>query len=116
MNLTLMNAEAITVNRPSEDAALDQDTGLYPDDSTTTFTTTASIQPMKGRDLLLLPEADRIRHSERFYSQTELLDGDQVTRDKNGDVFFIRTDQDWSTQLSGVSYYKVIGFLKDDTA
>ena len=110
MNL-LLN-EAITINR--EDAG-----GIYADghyaaaaDESPDPTGFASIQPLNGKELLQLPESDRIRHPVRIYTDVALQNDDTLIRDSDSAQFEIQKVENWNV-FDMLQHFKAIGFLKD---
>ena len=77
-----------------------------------TTTIKANIQPLGGSELLQLPESDRLREPLRFYTKTELKEGDQVERVLNGRKYEIQRLGNW-TVFRGLKHYKAIGLLID---
>lgn len=60
-----------------------------------TFLIRANIQPVDGRDLLLVPEADRYKEQYFLFTETQLAVNDRVTR--GGVLFQLQNVQYWGT-------------------
>ena len=96
----------------------DTDTGAYNADgdwvkgTTSQFTITASVQPLTGKEMELLPEGRRESQSYKLYSATKLLtvktapkdNADLVTYDgRNFEVLIV---EDWQNSI--INHYKII--------
>lgn len=75
--------------------------GLYVPGATSTLEVMMSIQPLKGRELLNLPEAQRTRRHMKCYAAAELLTADQSDGKKadrvtyRGRVFEVQDAEPW---------------------
>lgn len=81
------------------------------------FTCTASVQPLKGQELLMFAEADRLRQSIKLYTYVELALIDEVLKTKadmvqyNNTLFEIVSVERWVD--GDFIYYKSIARRKD---
>jgi hypothetical protein len=110
--MSLLLNEGITIKR--EQAGGDYVDGHYvpaPDESPA-LTGLANIQPLGGKELLQLPESDRIRHPVRIYTDVALQNKDIVVRDLNSDEFEVQNVANWAV-FGALQHYKAIGFLID---
>lgn len=75
--------------------------GTYVAGATSTFSVDVSVQPIQGRELLNLPEAQRTRRWMKGYCGTELLTADQSDSEKadvvtvDGIDFEVQESQIW---------------------
>lgn len=91
------------------------DRGRYVEPNPTEFFPMASVQPVTGKEQLLLPEGVRTRQTIKLYTPTRLMTSSQstvqradVVRYKSQD-FEVFTVEDW-TDVGG--FYKVICILQ----
>lgn len=56
--------------------------GVYQECSTTTLNVMATVQPLSGKDLMLLPEGERSKESIRIYSDVELFTVNLISQRK----------------------------------
>lgn len=81
------------------------------------FSVIASVQPLRGQELLMFPETDRIRQSVRLYSYSELKIIDEALKTKADYVqwrnilFEIVSVETWVD--GDFVYFKSIGRRKD---
>jgi hypothetical protein len=78
-----LDAESVTVKRYDSGSYVN---GLYVAGDTDDITAVVSLQPMPGKELLNLPEAQRTRRWLKGYSDTELLTASQ-SDSKKADLF-----------------------------
>lgn len=89
--MSLLGSETITVNR----AVNSYDANGRPQvDSSSSFDTEASVQPLSGNETLQLPEGDREQENLWCYTTVELKADDEVIRD--GKKFKVREARNWS--------------------
>jgi hypothetical protein len=97
--MTMLGAAPITITRATPGAFVD---GYWESGSPETMTVIASVQPLRGRELLALPEAQRVRHPIRIYAEAELHTADQeagTTADVvtwKGNQYEVATVEDWT--------------------
>lgn len=63
--------------------------------SQTNFTIRANVQPVEGRDLLLVPEFDRFKEQYFVFTETKLIVNDKITR--LGVNFVVQNAQPWGS-------------------
>lgn len=59
------------------------------------FPAKGNVQPLNGRDLLMVPEGDRFKEQYYVFSHTPLLVEDTITR--NGITFEVQSSEDWGS-------------------
>ena len=64
----------------------------------------ASVQPLSGQELLLLPEGERIRQNLWLYTTFDILIDDIVIR--NNKNYTTMTVEDWNYGHSNLSHYR----------
>lgn len=86
--------------------------GVYQPGATTTFAAIMSVQPLTGKELLLLPEGQRTRLHVKGYTRTELKTADQAESKKADRVSYADTEFEVQNVESwdggGLSHCKVI--------
>jgi hypothetical protein len=87
--------EDITIER--EDSPGNWADGNYVKGATTITNTKASVQPLNGRDLLLLPESDRVNETIKIFLTTEVKERDIITVLNTGKKYMVRNIRDWSS-------------------
>lgn len=96
-----------TVSRPTGSFVL----GKWVAGSATTFTIWASVQPVSGMDLQLVPEGRRDSQAVKIYTSTLLQIGEGGTNadilTAFGDQFEIIEVQPWQSNV--INHYKCIG-------
>jgi hypothetical protein len=108
-------AEDITVNR--DDVPQTILNGVIVPAKTRQFKIRASVQPLKGAEIMMFEEADRIRQSVKVYSYEPLTILDEVQKTKadiiqyNDTLFEIVSVERWVD--CGFIYYKSIARRKD---
>lgn len=96
--------EQITISRPG--ASTYDANGVANTASSTTSTTAAHVErPASNRDLLHLPEGDRVRRSCSVWSVVELRHRDLITL-ADGEVYELQSVEPWD-QLAG--FWKGLG-------
>ena len=108
--MSLLLNESITFKREGSSGTYVKGHRVSGPDTSTTIR--ANVQPLGGSDLLQLPESDRLREPLRFYTKTELKEGDQVERVLNARKYEIQRLGNW-TVFRGLKHYKAIGLLID---
>jgi len=79
------------------------------DNSLTTYTgIKASVQPLSGKDKLMLPEGDRTRQIKKIYTVDEVLVNDIIIYDS--EEYEVQTVQMWQGNASSVNHYKSIAY------
>lgn len=101
----------VTVTRTAPGAYAN---GEYVPGATSTFTTTMSVQPINGRELLNLPEAQRTRQWVKGYSPVELITANQTSSIKadlvsyNGRSYEVQKVEYWQSTSSDIApHWKV---------
>jgi len=107
----LLTHQAFSVARVAADV-LDTDTGHYASGAVTNFAIRGSRQPVKGRQLNLLPEADRVKSPQNFFSGFLFVEGDVVTDPLTSRTYFVKGVDDW-TQYD-LPHSKAMGLLRND--
>lgn len=97
--MSLLRHETIIVTR---DVNSFTNEGRPQTDSSSAFSTEANIQPLKGDEILQLPDGDRERDNYWCYTDVELKVNDEVTRD--GKKFEVHPVEDWSRASILVHY------------
>lgn len=99
-------------------AAGDYVDGTYVPGSTSTFDTVMSVQQMRGRELLNLPEGQRTRHWVKAYASVELFNSDQ-SESKKADtvtvdsvVYEVHRVEYWEATGSGIAPHWRIEMVK----
>lgn len=108
--------EQLVVNRDDQPQKVIN--GRIVPSETTQLEVTAAIQPLKGMEILMFPEADRLRQSYKVYSTTELKVGSLKQKTKSDVVVY----QDLAFEVVSVErwvmddfvYYKSIVRRIDD--
>lgn len=72
----MLGATTLTVTRRAAGSYV---AGVWTPGATSTLTVEGSLQPMTGRELLLLPEGERTRARWKLYTETELRTADETT-------------------------------------
>ena len=105
--MSLLLNETVSVNRFSNSFT---DEGRPQTDSTTAKTIKANIQPLKGNEILALPEGERERENNWCYTDFQLVVNDEVTRlDKK---FTVKTVENWSV-FGSLQHFKCRLISKD---
>lgn len=87
-------------------------TGLWVEGASTTGTITASVQPLRGKEMEMLPEARRESQAYKLYTDTQLFTVDTTTNKNpdqvqiNGDWHEVLIVEDWQNEI--LNHYKVI--------
>lgn len=93
--------------------------GRFQKGSETTFEIDASVQPLRGNEVKILPEHARTSESVKIYTSTRLrepdeknqLAGDEITRD--GKIFKIHSVMNYSIGTD-IPHFKIIAVKQDD--
>ena len=88
----IQNDERLKVERKSGTQWID---GKLSPGQTSAFSIRANVQPLDGRQLLLVPEGDRTKEQYWLYTATEVRLGDQVVR--CGVNFQIQQVENWGS-------------------
>lgn len=106
---TILGAKPYTVTRPG---AVTYPDGDPVEAAGTTFVIEASIQPLSGRELTLMPEALRTRAQHEMFTTAELQTGGEGQNpdrvDVNGETFEVWQVHDWTPHLSGAPHYEYL--------
>lgn len=73
----MLGATLLTVTRTAAGTYVD---GVWTPGATSTFGIEGSLQPMSGRELLLLPEGERAAARWKLYTETALLTADEAAQ------------------------------------
>ena len=112
MNIIFPFAEPMRVRRMSGQGGYDSQ-GMFVPGTYQTFTITASVQPLNGREMQFLSEGTRNRETFKVYTDMKLRpvsergsqSADRV--EINGEWFEVISVIDWSHHLA-LTHYKVI--------
>lgn len=103
--------ETVTVTRYTAGSYTN---GVWSDGGSSTFTAVMSIQPLKGQELLKLPEAERTMNYMKGYSSVELKTSSQNGQTKadvvtyQGKDYEVQAVESWRSTASIVApYWKV---------
>lgn len=114
MSACIAKLSAGTVQRVRHEAGT-YNKGRWSEGAETITTITASVQPVTGKELELLPETFRARGTVKIYSTTELFQGSRELGQSpdsiiwNGKRYEVDTVEDWSA-LGG--YWKAFAVLE----
>lgn len=98
----LFNMNTVTVKRKSGG---DYTSGYFGGQTTTTLTISASVQPTPGKELLLMPEGDRLRDWKNVYTKTPLLAEDILIID-DGTQYEVQKDSEWTGNIITLQHYE----------
>lgn len=88
--------------------------GLWVEGGTTVLNLDAAVQPMRGRELVNVPEGKRAGDLRRVYCDTELRTADETagtSADRitiGSEVYEITTSEPWSSGRTGRNYWKML--------
>lgn len=89
--------------------------GAYQPGATSTLSIVMSVQPLNGRELMLLPEGERTKQYVRGYTNTQLYTAQQSSSKKadrisvDGVTFEVQKIEKWeSASMSIQPYWKVV--------
>lgn len=101
-----VHGSAYTVTRRAAGAYA---SGIWADGSTSTFSITAHVQPVTGRDLKTLPEGQRAEDSRIVYTTTELraTAGGPDSISIGGEAYEVTRVETWSG-LGGTHYRAIV--------
>ena len=71
-----------------------------------------SIQPLNGREIIQLPESDRIRQPVKIFTSFVFQVNDIVIRASDNAEFEVQRSENWNV-FNMLQHYKAIAFLKD---
>ena len=74
--MSLLKLESVTLIRKATGSYVD---GHYVEGTASSYVIEANIQPLSGKEILQLPEADRTRESLKVFSTSEIRVNDTVT-------------------------------------
>lgn len=87
-------------------------TGKWIEGSTSDFTIGASVQPLRGKEMELLPEARRESQAYKLYTDTQLFTVDTSSSENpdrvqiNGTWHEVLIVEDWQNDV--ISHYKIV--------
>jgi hypothetical protein len=87
-----LNVEAITVTRSAQGSYV---SGRFVPGAPTVTTAAGNVQPLSGKELLLLPEGERQRQVVKIYTGFALESGDIVTR-ADGIQYDVQAVENWT--------------------
>ena len=111
-----MFAEDITLSRPNASGSYVD--GLWEDSARSTSTIRGSFQPIRGNELVNLPEAQRTRELVKIYTEAELRTEDTTAKTVadiliyNGIEYEVIQVSIWPS-VTGIPHYKVFAARKD---
>ena len=108
--MSLLRTEAIQVNR--EGSGGDFVDGHRVSAADDVFKGEGSIQPLNGKEILQLPESDRIRQVVKVYTSLFMETNDKMTRLSDNAEFEIQRSENWNV-FNMLQHYKAIAFLQD---
>lgn len=87
---------------------------------TTEFEIIASIQPLRGKEMELLPEGERSKERVRIYTKSGLqqtieklaIKGDLVSY--KGREYEVKSIEEWEFSRDGLAHFKAIAVLVED--
>lgn len=71
-----------------------------------------SIQPLNGKEIIQLPESDRIRQAVKIYSSFTFQTNDIVIRTSDNAEFEVQKVENWEV-FNMLQHYKATALLKD---
>ena len=105
--MRLLLNETIAINRSSSSFVK----GRPVEGATTTSTERANVQPLKGNEILQLPEGDRERENLKCFTPFKLLLNDEVIR-PDGRKYEVQESETWSV-FGRLEHYKARIMLKE---
>ena len=105
--MRLLLNETITINRTAHSYVK----GRPVEGGTTVYTEKANIQPLKGNEILQLPEGDRERENMKCYLQFELQVNDEVVR-SDGRKYEVQESENWNV-FGKLQHFKARIMLKE---
>ncbi len=103
-------SETVTVNRES---AGTYSSGVYVPGSSSLFAIQMSVQPLSGKELLNLPEAQRTRRQIKGYTATELFTASEALSQKadivsyDDSTFEVQDVEQWEGSSNALNFWKV---------
>lgn len=88
--------------------------GIYADGSASTFTIYASVQPLKGLEIMLLPENRRLSQAVKIFTSTLLNITSTANPDQilyNGNYFEVVSAEPWQCENKLVDHYRCIAWI-----
>ena len=108
--MNLLKNEAIQVNR--EGSGGDYVDGHRVSAADDTFKGEGSIQPLNGKEILQLPESDRVRQAVKIYTSLSMEVNDKMIRISDNAEFEVHSVENWGV-FNMLQHYKVTALLKD---
>ena len=105
--MRLLLNETITVKRSTDSFVKGRSVKGTP----TTFTKKANIQPLKGNEILQLPEGDRERENMKCYLPFKLQGNDEVIR-ADGRKYEVQESENWNV-FGKLQHFKARIMLKE---
>ena len=105
--MSLILNEDITINRYTTSVTKGRSSKALD----TTFTEKANIQPLKGNEILQLPEGDRERENMKCYIPFEIKVNDEVIR-SDGRKYEVQESENWNV-FGMLQHYKARIMLKE---
>ena len=105
----LIKFEEITLTRRAE-GVYNEDTGYYEEGSLTTETINANVQPLTGKEIEQLAEADRTKQHKKIFTEYAIQDNDIIIY-KNI-KYEVQSVEDWSSYCT--NHYSAIARMLDN--
>ncbi|MCK5601783.1 phage head closure protein [Candidatus Pacearchaeota archaeon] len=105
--MRLLLNETITIKRSTDSFVK----GRSVKGTTTTFTKKANIQPLKGNEILQLPEGDREQENMKCFLPFELQVNDEVIR-SDGREYEVQESENWNV-FGKLQHFKARIMLKE---
>ncbi len=102
--MSLLTLESITLTRKAAGTYIN---GHYVDGAGTSSTIEANVQPLTGKEILQLAEADRNRESLKAFSTSEIRVNDIITRSSK--TYEVQKVADFSVQ--SIPHYEAVMLL-----
>lgn len=110
--MSLLLNEKITIRREGSGGEYVEGHYVPADDEAPAPTAKANIQPLSGKEVIQLPESDRIRQPIRIYTDFALQDNDIVIRKLDSKEYEVQRVSNWAV-FGRLQHYKAIGLLVD---
>lgn len=106
----MLGEEKINIERPTE--SYDDNGRAISSDPELFKNIVASVQPLSGQEVLLLPEGDRLRHPLWVYTKFAIQVDDIVIR--NGSNHKTIKVENWNRDNIGLAHYRALVYLDED--
>lgn len=110
--MSLLLNEKITIKREAAGGEYVDGHYVPASDESPAPTAKASIQPLTGKEIIQLPESDRIRQPIRIYTDYQLNTKDIVVRKSDSKEYEIQSVENWAP-FGRLQHYKGVGLLVD---